>query len=343
MPSRCSKKSRTSPAQARGSQDFGSFKAPGDIIKGRFVLKERMGAGGMGEVFLAYDRMLEAEVALKRMRPWFKEDRTMHNLFRTEITAMRMLGKDLTGGIPYFIGEGDEGGLPFFVMEPIDGFPLSRAIPSFIRRHAMHILEQVCDCLGHVHDMGIVHRDIKPDNILIHRVSARWVRARLIDFGIAKVPGIGSPLSKDAIFGTTAYLPPERISDSRVEDHRGDIFSLGVMMCELLTGKVPRRIFIRNSLLPIFGHYNSELLKGVHPDIVAILRRAMDSNCSRRFESAHDIRAAFDRLVNKMGKEVLYPTLPDTRSLKGSSKDRVVGDPIGYIETEKEKESEKGQ
>jgi serine/threonine protein kinase len=314
---------------------------PYSIGKGRFLLNDHIGEGGMGQVFLAYDRMIGSDVAIKRMHPRFKGDRLMDALFRTEIEAMRMLRKEGNLGIPRFVAAGEDRGLPFLAMEPIDGYPLNQASPAYLRRYAMPIMDQLCQTLSQVHGMGIVHRDLKPENILVHRTSARWVRVRLIDFGIAKVPGIDCPFSADAIFGTATYLPPERISDSSSEDHRGDIFSLGVMMCELLTGKVPRRIFMRNSLLPVFGHYNSELLKGVHPGIADILKRAMDDNSSRRFGSVDEIRYAFNSLVTRLGRSVLSSELPPTLDLRISSKDRVVGDPIGYMKTEKDDQSEK--
>jgi serine/threonine protein kinase len=202
---------------------------------GRFQLRERLGDGGFGEVFLAYDPRLDRDVAVKVLRQSNPSERVMERFFREARAAARL-------DHPNIVGVHDAGfdkGRCWVAYEHVNGRPLwwCREHHPFDAPTAARVLRDLADAVDHAHHLGVVHRDIKPANILIDEHG----RPRLIDFGLARRSDLDSSLTHDgAVVGTPAYMSPEQaLGFSRQVDERSDVFSLGVIFFEILAGRRP--------------------------------------------------------------------------------------------------------
>lgn len=220
---------------------------------------ELIGKGGMGAVYKARQRELDRIVALKILPPDIGQDAAFAERFTREARALAKLNHP---GIVTLYEFGRANGLYFFLMEYVDGVNLRRLLAGgrVSAREALAIVPQICDALQYAHDQGIVHRDIKPENILLDRRG----RVKVADFGLAKLvgadaltpslshpmgegdaaaPGEGSsaPVPSDAsqVMGTPQYMSPEQISAPGEVDHRADIYALGVVFYQMLTGELP--------------------------------------------------------------------------------------------------------
>jgi serine/threonine protein kinase len=198
---------------------------------------ERMGAGGMGVVFRARQRSLDRSVAIKILNPKLLGDPEFEERFEREAKTMAMLGHPNIVGIHDF---GVRGPYHFLVMEHVDGRDLQKLIrtDSLDSELAFSIIRQVCEALHHAHERGVVHRDVKPGNILVGRDGM----AKIGDFGLARIARPNADVSltmTNAGMGTPAYMAPEQLSDARSSDARSDIFALGVVVYEMLTGSTP--------------------------------------------------------------------------------------------------------
>jgi serine/threonine protein kinase len=215
---------------------------PGSVVDGRYKIEKRIGEGGMGIVYSATHAMLGKKLALKVLRSEVARDQDVVQRFITEAQAATSIGHE------NIIDISDFGRLPdrtvYFVMEYLDGEPLTKLIRrggSIPVREAVHIIRQIASALGAAHTRGIVHRDLKPDNVyLIKRGGAAAANfVKVLDFGIAKVGGASSKLTKTGmVFGTPHYMSPEQAAGQTV-DQRTDIYALGVIMYEMFVGKVP--------------------------------------------------------------------------------------------------------
>ena len=197
-----------------------------------------VGKGGMGAVYKARQPVLDRFVAVKVLPPEFGRDPAFAERFTREARAMARLSHPNIVAI-YDFGQTD--GLFYFVMEYIDGANLRQTLQGGKLKpdEALAIVPQICDALQFAHDEGIVHRDIKPENVLIDNRG----RVKIADFGLAKLLGeeqIEVTLTHtNQVLGTLRYMAPEQMQDTHAVDHRADIYSLGVVFYELLTGDVP--------------------------------------------------------------------------------------------------------
>ncbi len=199
---------------------------------------ELLGKGGMGAVYKARQRGLDRLVAIKILPPEIGNDPAFAERFAREARALGRLNHPNIVSVYDF---GHAGGLYYFLMEFVEGANLRQAIRSggLTAKDALAIVSQVCDALQFAHDEGVVHRDIKPENILIDKRG----RVKIADFGLAKL--LGQEQADHAltethqVMGTLRYMAPEQMQGSKEVDHRADIFSLGVVFYELLTGELP--------------------------------------------------------------------------------------------------------
>ena len=198
-----------------------------------------LGKGGMGAVYKARQRELDRLVAVKILPPEIGRDPAFAERFTREARALARLCHPNIVTVHDFGRTGD--GLFYFVMEYVDGVNLRQALQagSMSPKEALAIVPQICDALQFAHDEGIVHLDIKPENILVDKRG----RVKIADFGLAKLLGHApvdvSLTGTRQVMGTLRYMAPEQMEGTKAVDHRADIYSLGVVFYELLTGELP--------------------------------------------------------------------------------------------------------
>src|SRR5207244_3439577 len=198
-----------------------------------------VGQGGMGAVYKARQPKLDRLLALKILPPEVAKDPTFAERFTREARSMARLNHPNIVTI-FDFGEAD--GLFYFSMEFVDGNNVRELMQSgaLTPAVALQIIPQVCDALRYAHDEGVVHRDIKPENILLDKKG----RVKIADFGLAKLVGAdvaaaGALTMTNMVMGTPHYMAPEQVENPRSVDHRADIYSIGVVFSETLTGDLP--------------------------------------------------------------------------------------------------------
>ena len=208
--------------------------ARGTLFAGRYEVIEELGRGGMGRVYKVYDQKIEEVIALKVIHPEISVNEKAIDRFRNELRFARKIGHRHVGRL-FDLGEEDH---KFFItMEYVEGENLK----SFIRRSgqlaprkAISLTKQVCEGLSEAHRLGIIHRDLKPQNIMIDREG----NARIMDFGIARFTEAEGLTGSGVMVGTPEYMSPEQVETIEV-DKRTDIYALGVILYEMVTGRVP--------------------------------------------------------------------------------------------------------
>jgi predicted Ser/Thr protein kinase len=251
---------------------------------------ECLGRGGMGVVYKARQKSLDRLVALKLLAPERVGDAKFAARFAQEARALAALSHP---GIVTIHDFGQAGGFYFLLMEFVDGVNLRQAMQAgrFTPEQALAVVPPVCEALQYAHDHGIVHRDIKPENLLLDKDG----RVKIADFGIAKMLHADAPdpvPAESQPAGTAQYMAPEQKDHGRT-DHRADIYSLGVVLYELLTGEMPGA-----RLQP-----PSSRVRGVQIDVRLdeVVLRALESKPELRFQTAADFRTQVDAATAKTG------------------------------------------
>jgi serine/threonine-protein kinase len=223
-------------------EDVGPVVDPllGRVIDGRYRVEAQIGEGGMGVVYLASHTVLGKKLALKVLRGEMAKDEDTVKRFMQEAQAATAIGQQNIVDISDFGQLPD--GTTYFVMEHLAGQALTKLIKqggSIPMVDAIRIVRQIASALGAAHQVGVVHRDLKPDNIMLINRGGNPYFVKVLDFGIAKVGGAASKLTKTGmVFGTPHYMAPEQAAGQAV-DQRTDVYALGVIMYEMFTGKVP--------------------------------------------------------------------------------------------------------
>jgi serine/threonine protein kinase len=240
---------------------------------------ELIGRGGMGAVYKARQKELDRLVAVKILPPEVSADPAFAERFTREARALARLSHPNIVAVYDFGRTGD--GQFYFVMEYVDGVNLRQAIQSggMTPKEALAIVPQICDALQFAHDEGIVHRDIKPENILVDKRG----RVKIADFGLAKllghVPGDVSLTGTQQVMGTLRYMAPEQMEGTKAVDHRADIYSLGVVFYELLTGELP---------IGRFAPPSKKVEIDVRLDEVVL--RALEKEPEQRYQHASEVK-----------------------------------------------------
>lgn len=252
---------------------------------------EQIGYGGMGVVYRARQKELDRIVALKILRPGVSNDSGFAERFQREARALAKLNHPNIITI-YDFGRVD--GLFFFIMEYVDGTNLRHMerAGQLMPHEALSIVPQVCSALQYAHDNGVVHRDIKPENILISKTG----ELQIVDFGLAKIAGVteNEPLTGTwQVMGTPHYMAPEQFEKPNTVDHRADIYSLGVVIYELLTGELPLGRF----LLP------SEKVR-VDVRLDEVVLRSLAKEPERRYQRVTDVATAVDDAASPADKSL---------------------------------------
>jgi eukaryotic-like serine/threonine-protein kinase len=257
----------------------------GEVIAGRYELEELVGTGGMSSVYRALDTLLERHVALKILHATYGADEETVERFRREARAVAQLSHP---NIVTVIDRGEDAGRQFIVFEYVAGENLKQLVqregPLPVRR-ALELTLEVAGGLAFAHEQGLVHRDVKPQNVLMNGDD----RAKVTDFGIARSLDVDHGMTQTGtVLGTSNYIAPEQASGEPVDAYT-DVYSLGVVLFELLTGDVPYDG--DNFLAVAMRHLNDpvpdvrERRRDVSPRVAAAVARAMAKDPEERFPS----------------------------------------------------------
>lgn len=250
----------------------------------QFEILECLGRGGMGMVYKARQPRLNRLVALKILTPDKEHDPKFAERFVREAQALARLNHP---GIVTVHDFGEAGGMFYLLMEYVDGVTLRTLLRQgqVKPEEALAIVPKICEALQYAHQQGIIHRDIKPENILLDKQG----RVKIADFGIAKLigqEGRDSLTGARGVVGTPHYMAPEQVEHPQTVDHRADIYSLGVVFYELLTGELP---------LGRFAPPSSRVQVDVRLDEVVL--RALEKEPERRYQQADQVKTAVETLV----------------------------------------------
>jgi len=261
----------------------------------RYEIIEELGRGGMGKVYRVFDKKIEEEVALKLLKSEISADKKTIERFRNELKFARKIAHR---NICRMFDLSDEEGTQYITMEYVPGEDLK----STIRRvgplgagKAIFIAKQVCEGLAEAHRLGVVHRDLKPQNIMIDKEG----NARIMDFGIARSLKTKGITGEGVMIGTPEYMSPEQ-AEAKETDHRSDIYSVGVILFEMVTARVP---FEGDTPLSVAMKHKSEapanpkeLNEQIPDDLNLLILKCLEKNKEKRYQSAGELSSELTRI-----------------------------------------------
>jgi tetratricopeptide (TPR) repeat protein len=262
----------------------------GTVFAGRYEVIEELGRGGMGSVYRAFDRKIHEEIAIKFLKPEIALEKKLVQRFGNELRIARRVSHH---NVCRMHDLHEEGNILYITMEYVRGEDLK----SLIRRmgtlpvgKTLSIARQIAEGMAEAHKLGVVHRDLKPSNVMIDREG----NAKIMDFGIARSIFAGGMTAEGAMIGTPEYMSPEQV-EGRETDGRSDIYSLGVLIYEMATGRVP---FEGDTPLSVAFKQKNEIPQGprklnpqVPEDLNRLILRCLEKDRSRRFQTAEEFLA----------------------------------------------------
>jgi serine/threonine protein kinase len=298
---------------------------PESVIAGKYRVIRMLGRGGMGNVMEVEHLDLGRRGALKLLHPQLSYDRTFAERFRREARAACKIGHRNIVDV-FDFGRTDDGRL-FYVMELISGGSLQdqiEAIGAFDQIRAVRILLQVCDALDAAHEVSVVHRDLKPDNVMLSVADDGTEIVRVVDFGIAQDgTSTSARVTKTGqIFGTPAYMSPEQVR-GLTTDHRSDIYSAGTILYELLTG---HHVFESDTVIDVMSSHLKHTPvppsvcapeRDIHPLLDDVIAHSLEKDPKDRYQSmadmAFDLWTVLERIREESAASGIRAAIPETR------------------------------
>ena len=267
----------------------------GSTFAGRYQIIEELGKGGMGKVYRVLDKKLNEEVALKLIKPDIASDKNTIERFKNELRLARKIRQKNVGSMYELL---EEKGIHFITMEYVSGQDLKKLIRQtgqLTIGKAVSIAKQICDGLSEAHSLGVVHRDLKPNNIMIDQGG----NARIMDFGIARAVKGESITGPGVMIGTPQYMSPEQVEGKDV-DHRSDIYSLGIILYELLTDRVP---FEGDTPLTVGVKQKTETPEDpssynerIPDDLNRLILRCLEKERDNRYQTAYEVQSDLEKI-----------------------------------------------
>jgi tetratricopeptide (TPR) repeat protein/tRNA A-37 threonylcarbamoyl transferase component Bud32 len=286
----------------------------GATFAGRYLVIEELGRGGMGRVYKVFDEKIKEKVALKLLKPEISADAQAIERFSNELRLARRIAHR---HVCRMFDLGEDQGTRFITMEYVPGEDLKsvlRMMGAMSPAKAVGVARQVCEGLAEAHRLGVVHRDLKPQNIMIDREGG----ARIMDFGIARSLKVKGMTGAGVVIGTPEYMSPEQI-EGRDIDGRSDIYSLGVILYEMTTGRVP---FEGESFLAVAVKHRTELPRDprdvssqVPADLARLILRCLEKDRESRYATVEEVGAELARIEKGLPttEKVVPAVKPSTR------------------------------
>jgi serine/threonine protein kinase len=290
----------------------------GVVVEGRYKIESVIGQGSAGTVYKAIQELIGREVAIKVLHDYLVSDQEFIKRFTQEAKASSRLSHPNIITI-YDFGVIPQGGRPYIAMDLLKGTPLSDYIAD--KNHipaedAMPLFKQVCGALAEAHRQGVVHRDIKPENIVLVERSGQKLFPIVVDFGIARLVQEESDVARitrtGTVCGSPTYMSPEQCMSSKV-DHRSDIYSLGIVIYETLTGEVP---FLSDELVKVMAMHlsdNPKPLNSVRDDlhfsdaIEALVSKTLEKDPALRYQTMDELSIALDEAMKPKDQQISIP------------------------------------
>jgi serine/threonine protein kinase/Tfp pilus assembly protein PilF len=308
---------KESPPKTRTLQAPVAKLTKGTTLASRYEIIEELGRGGMGKVYRVLDKKIEEEVALKLINPEIAADEKTIERFRNELKFARKISQR---NVCRMYDLSEEEGTQFITMEYVPGEDLKSTIRRMGRLStgkAVSIAKQVCEGLAEAHQLGVVHRDLKPQNIMIDKKG----NARIMDFGISRTLGKKGLTDTGMMIGTPEYMSPEQAEGKEV-DPRSDVYSLGIILYEMVTGKVP---FEGDTPLSIALKHQMEKPRNptevndkISKDLSLVILKCMEKNKKMRYQRTQEILSELKKIEKGM------PTAERVRAEKKPKVEKVV-------------------
>ncbi len=274
---------------------------PGDVLAGKYRVEKILGAGGMGVVVCAHHMQLDEKVAIKFLLPDALANKDAVERFGREARAAVKIKSEHVARV---IDVGElASGAPYIVMEYLEGQDLAQWLESngvLPVAQAVEFILQACEALAQAHGLGIVHRDLKPANLFCVRTPDGALAVKVLDFGISKLTGGDAPAHDmtrtSSIFGSPQYMSPEQLMSSKNVDARADLWALGVILFELLTGRAPFAAESISELSIRIASYPAPRLREVYPgatlEIESAIAKCLEKDRELRFRDVGELAAA---------------------------------------------------